>query len=135
MNEKSWKYNNQWNWYLKGPRFTPKMPKTWPKNLNFQKMKKTHPGIPPSYKYAKFQTDLTIYAFSWVPQRFLVHLGSRTGSPVPKNQHFEKNKKTPPGIPKLYVCQMSDRFDHLCLPLSAPKVFGPFRVQDWLPWA
>ena len=90
MNEKSWKYNNQWNWYLKGPRFTPKMPKTWPKNQNFQKMKKTHPGIPPSYKYAKFQTDLTIYAFSWVPQRFLVHLGSRTGSPGPKNQHFEK---------------------------------------------
>ena len=24
--------------------------------------------------------------------------------------------------PKLYVCQISDRFDHLSLPLSAPKL-------------
>ena len=31
-------------------------------------MKKAPPGISPSYKYAKFQTDLTIYAFPRAPQ-------------------------------------------------------------------
>ena len=63
-----------------------------PRNQNFQKMK-TPTGIHASYKCATFQTDLTIYAFPRVPQKFLVHLGSRTGSPGPRNQNFQKMRK------------------------------------------
>ena len=49
--------------------------------------------IYPSYKCTKFQTNLTIYAFPRAPQRFTVHLASRTESPGPKNQNFQKMKK------------------------------------------
>ena len=46
--------------------------------------------------------NLIIYAFPRAPKRFSVHLGSRTGSPRPKNQNFQKMKQTFPGIPPSY---------------------------------
>ena len=87
------KYNDQWNWYLNGPHFGPKMPQIWPKNQNFQKTEKTPQGIHLSYTCPKFQTYLTIYPFPRAPRRFSVHLVSRTGSPGPKIRIFKNWKK------------------------------------------
>ena len=75
-----------------------------PQNQNFQKMK-TPTGIHSSYRCATFQTDLTINTFPRVPQKFLVHLGSRTGSLGPRHQNFQKmRKKTTPGIHSSCKC-------------------------------
>ena len=51
-------------WSIQGP----KTESPGPKNQDFQKMKKRPPGIHPCYKCARFQTDLTIYAFNRAPQ-------------------------------------------------------------------
>ena len=72
--------------------------------IKISKTEKTPPGIHPSYTCAKFQTGLTIYVFPRVPQRLLVYLGPRTGSPRPKIQNFQKLIKTPPWIHPSYTC-------------------------------
>ena len=93
-------------------------------------MKKAPSGIHPSYTCAEFPTDLTIYAFPRVPQR-MVHSGSRTTSPGPRNQNFQKMKKRLPGIHQSSICAKFQTFDYLCLPWSTLKVLVPFRVQNW----
>ena len=103
---------------------------------NIQKMKKKKKntsGIHPSSKCAKSQTNLSIYGFPSVPRKFSVHLGSRASSPGPKNQNFQKMKKTLPGIHPSYKCSTFQWFRPFTLPESAPKVSSSFRVQDWAP--
>ena len=71
---------------------------------NIQKMKKKKKntsGIHPSSKCAKSQTNLSIYGFPSAPRKFSAHLRSRTGSPGPKNQNFQKIEKYPRDSPKL----------------------------------
>ena len=98
-----------------------------------KKKKKNTSGIHPSSKCAKSQTNLSIYGFPSVPRKFSVHLGSRASSPGPKNQNFQKMKKTLPGIHPSYKCSTFQWFRPFTLPESAPKVSSSFRVQDWAP--
>ena len=72
-----------------------------PKNQNFEKKPS---GIHPSFRRAKFQTDMTIYGFPRPPRRFPVHLGSRTRSPGSKNQNFQKMKKKLSEIHQSFKC-------------------------------
>ena len=66
-----------------------------------KKKKKNTSGIHPSSKCAKSQTNLSIYGFPSAPRKFSAHLRSRTGSPGPKNQNFQKIEKYPRDSPKL----------------------------------
>ena len=61
----------------------------------------------------------------------MIHSGSRTTSPGPRNQNFQKMKKRLPGIHPSSVCAKFQTFDYLCLPWNTLKVFVPFRVQNW----
>ena len=84
-----------------------------------KKKKKTPIGIQTSYYWAEFQTDLTIYDFHRVTQRFSVHLGSRNESRKAQKQTFPKNekKKHPQGFTQARsVANKCDRFNYLCLP-------------------
>ena len=74
-----------------------------PKNENFQKMKKTPPGIYPRNKCTKFQPNRTIFEACSLPQSFSLVL-AKNSSPGPKNENFQKMNKALPVIYQRNKC-------------------------------
>ena len=79
---------------------------------------------------------MTIYTFrKGAPKIFGPFKVGDQVSRAQKSKYSKNETSSHRDSPKLYLCKISDILDYLCLPYSALKVFGPFKVQDRVPWA
>ena len=108
-----------------GPR-----PSPGPKNQNFQKMKKTPPGIYPRNKFTKFQHNPTIFESSRLPRSFRSILGPILSYWAQKTKFSKNEKNTPRYLPKEQVYQISANSDNLWAFYAAPKFLGTHRHTD-----
>ena len=95
-----------------GPNFSLKMSHILPKNTNFQKMKKTPQGLTQAINLSNFRHIRPFILSLGRPEGFGPLRIQEQVSWVQKSKILNE-KKTPRDSPK---CQISDKFDHLCLP-------------------
>ena len=98
-----------------------------PKKKILKKWKNHPPDIYPRNKCAKFHKNRTIFEISRLPQSFTSVLGQK-GSQGPKNEDFEKMKKTSPDIHIRNKCAKFQKnqsiFEVYGLPQSFSLVLG-----------